>query len=398
MTSNFRSITFSLASIFAFRMLGLFMILPVFSLYAEHLSHANPKLIGMTLGIYGLTQACLQIPFGLLSDRFGRKPLILIGLILFIAGSVIAALSNSIYGVMLGRALQGSGAIGSVILALLADLTPVAERTKAMAIVGITIAMTFAIAIILGPVLNTFVGVRGIFWLTAGLGVLGILMLYVGIPKPASLSINPEVEPVLSLVKNVVSQVELLRLDFGIFTLHAVLTALFVMLPTLLENFLGIAERREWLVYLPVILIAFSIAIPLIAIAEKRGKLKLFLLGAILAVISAILSILFLPLNMFLISIYLTLFFAAFTLLEASLPSLISKLAPPGGKGTALGIYSSLQFFGIFVGGSVAGNLFVANNFTAVGLFCLVLLVLWFLFALGMKNPSQHSDKQMQAR
>ncbi|MBL4647915.1 MAG: MFS transporter [Gammaproteobacteria bacterium] len=376
----------SLAAIFAFRMLGLFMILPTFALYAQQLHHITPTLIGVALGIYGLTQACLQIPFGFLSDRFGRKPLILIGLILFAIGSVVAALSHSIWGIIIGRALQGSGAVGSVTLALLTDLIREEQRTKAMAIVGMMIGLSFAVAMVLGPIISAWFSVSGIFWLTSLLALAGIAILFTTVPTPTHCRLQRDAEPVPQLIKSMLSNGELLRLNFGIFTLHAVLTASFLVVPIALQR-VGLVASQQWLLYLPVLVLAFFTMFPFIIMAEKRRQMKTVFSAAIAVLIITQLLLWVGYTSSIVIAIALFLFFTAFTLLEASLPSLIAKTAPAGSKGTAMGIYSSSQFLGIFVGGSVGGWLYSLYSFSAIFLGGAILLAIWLVLAIGMKKP-----------
>lgn len=378
----------SLAGIFSMRMLGLFMIYPVFALYARRLPDATAATIGLALGIYGLTQALCQIPFGMLSDRVGRKPMIIIGLLLFAAGSALAAMSDSIYGIILGRALQGGGAVGSVILALTADLTRDEVRTRAMAIVGMTIGLSFGVAVVAGPVLNAWVGVPGIFWLTAGLALVGIAILQFLVPKPVSSTRHRDTEPVPALFKRVLKDPQLLRLDFGILAQHAILTATFLAVPVLLRDHAGVAPAHQWYVYLPVMVLSVFGMVPLIILAEKYGKMKPVFLGGVAAIGLSQLLLLFWHARLLVILPALLIFFTAFNLLEASLPSLISKLAPPESKGTAMGVYSSSQFFGIFLGGTVGG--LVQQHFHMLGVFVFSALLagLWLLAARGMRVTS----------
>lgn len=377
----------SLATIFSFRMLGLFMILPIFSLYATHIQGATPTLIGIALGIYGLTQAILQIPFGMLSDRIGRKPVITLGLLIFALGSLVAAMSTSITGIILGRALQGGGAIGSTIIALTADLTRVENRTKAMAVIGLTIGLSFMLAMILGPLLNSWVHLSGIFWLTALLALLGIVILFVVVPNPPRTVFHWDAQPALPLFKSILTNMELLRLNLGICLQHAILTASFIAIPIVLHQEIGLKENQQWLLYLSVLIASFFAMLPFIIIAEKKHKMKTIFLIAIatLAITQGILA--FIHPSLSILSAALLLFFTAFTFLEASLPSLISKIAPSHSKGTAIGIYSSCQFLGIFLGGSIGGLVFSYFSVNGVFLFCTILAILWLLAAASMQKP-----------
>lgn len=386
-----RRSAFSLASIYSFRMLGLFMILPVFSLYAHGLKGVTPTMIGLALGIYGLTQAIFQIPFGMLSDRIGRKPIITLGLVIFIIGSVVAAVAthtNSIVGIIIGRALQGGGAVGSAVLAMAADLTREEHRLKVMAIIGMTIGASFSIAMVGGPLLNDWVGLSGIFWLTAILGLVGIAVLQFWVPTPKHSRLHRDTEAVPAQFKEVLTDTQLLRLDLGIFTMHLVLTALFVALPVALRDMAGLPEDHHWYVYLPVMALGFFSMVPFIIIAEKKRLMKQIFAGAIALLALANLSLYEFHQTLTAIVLALWLFFAAFNLLEATLPSLVSKMAPSQSKGTAMGVYSSSQFLGIFVGGWAGGWLFQHHGFGGVFLFCAGMVGLWLLAALTMRRPS----------
>lgn len=393
MTPQEQRSTLALASIYAFRMLGLFMILPIFSLYAQQLHYATATLIGIALGIYGLTQAALQIPFAMCSDRIGRKPVIVFGLILFIIGSIIAALSHTIYGIIIGRAIQGAGAVGSTLIALVADITLEQNRLKAMAVIGMTIGLSFVGAMVIGPIANNFIGLSGIFWLTAVLALMGIIILFTLVPTPKKQVLHRDSETVATEFKNVLFKPELLRLDFGIFCLHAMLMAIFLVIPFMLTQTTGFSENQQWKIYLPVLFIATMIMLPFVFMAEAKRLMKpLFIFAVILLTITQILFG-FLHASTLLIYVSLCLFFAAFTFLEACLPSLISKIAPAGNKGTAMGIYSSSQFLGIFVGGSVGGLLYHHFGATSIFWFCTVLGVVWTILAITMKNPPYLSSK-----
>lgn len=384
---------FSLAGIYAFRMLGLFMILPIFSLYAEHFHHADLTLIGLALGIYGLTQAILQIPFGMASDRIGRKPVIIIGLLLFAIGSVIAAESHSIYGIIIGRALQGAGAIGSTLTAFVADNVDDENRLKAMSIIGMTIGLSFIIAMILGPILNSLIGLSGIFWLTAVLAIIGIIMITCIVPAQRKHILHRDAEAVPTHFSKILTMPELLRLDFGIFALHAMLTALFIVIPLLLTHSTGLQPDQQWMLYLPVLILAFIAMVPFIIIAEAKRRMKTIFCGAVILVTSMQFLLWHWHHSIILMAIILFVFFTAFTLLEASLPSLVAKIAPAGRKGTAMGIYSSSQFLGIFVGGTIGGLIFRYFGITSVFLFCGIIGLIWVLLAITMKKPQHLSSK-----
>jgi MFS family permease len=386
MTSSEKRATASLAGIYALRMLGLFMILPVLSLFAEQLEGSTPALIGLAMSIYGLPQVLLQIPFGLMSDRYGRKKIIIIGLILFFIGSVIAALSTSIYGVLVGRAFQGAGAISAVIMALVADLTQEVHRTKAMAIIGISIGMSFGVGIVAGPVISGFGGVQSVFGVTAVLTLLAILAIIYIVPDPHKSKLHRDAEFIPREAMQVLKNPDLLRLNYGIFTLHMILMAIFVVVPTLMRK-AGLLAGHEWQVYLPVFVVSMAFAVPFIIIAEKKRKMKQVFLGAITVVMLAELGLSEFHQNLFGIIGFLFVFFCGFNLLEATLPSLISKTAPADLKGTAMGAYSSSQFMGLFMGGLVGGWFNGQFGVDAVFLFCAATAFSWILVSLQMKPP-----------
>jgi MFS family permease len=378
----------SLAAVFSVRLLGLFMIYPVFAAYAQNLSGSTPYLVGEALGIYGLSQGLLQIPFGLLSDRFGRKPMIVVGLLLFALGSAVAALSTSIGGVIFGRVLQGSGAVGSVILALVADLTTEENRTKAMAMVGITIGGSFMVALVTGPILATFIGVDGIFWLMVGLAMIGIAITEFVVPNPRRVRVHRDAETVPGLMMAVLRNKELLRLDIGIFALHAMLTASFLVVPGLLRGTLDVSTHKDWMVYLPVLLVSIAVMVPAIIVAEKYRRMKGVFVGAVAALLVSQVMLYLGAGNFYVLLAALIIFFSGFNVMEASLPSLITKVAPPDAKGTAMGLYSSLQFLGIFVGGVVGGWANQTGGTTGVFALTAALALLWLLAAVTMAQPS----------
>lgn len=375
----------ALAVIFSLRMLGLFMILPVFALYADKLSGVTPTLVGVAIGAYGLTQAILQIPFGVLSDHFGRKRIIALGLLIFSGGSVVAALSTSIWGVILGRALQGAGAISGPVMALAADLTRDTQRTKAMAMIGMSIGLSFAVAIVIAPAMDHWIGVPGIFWLIAGLAVMAIGILFAVVPTPIRIEVHQDAETIPSKIKEVYQNLALRRLDFGILALHAILTANWVVMPLILSDYLS--RQHHWWVYLSVLLFSVVAMVPFILMADKPGRLKPIFLGAI--ALLGVAEVLFIPahFNLWAMAGVLFLFFAALNLLEAVLPSLMSKLAPPDAKGTAMGIYSTAQFLGAFIGGSVGG--WIHGYFGVSGVFIMgfVFASVWLFVAVGFQDP-----------
>jgi len=377
----------SLAGIFVFRMLGLFMILPVFSLYADELEGATPLLIGIALGAYGLTQALLQIPYGLLSDRIGRKPVIAMGLVIFALGSVVAAMADSIYMVIFGRALQGAGAIAAAVMALVADLTREENRIRAMATIGISIGMSFAVALIAGPLLNTWIGVPGIFWFTAVLAIIGIGILYLIVPDPVHSHLHRDAQAVPEQFQSVLKDRQLLRLDLGILCLHFILMASFVVLPVIIRDVAGLDVNSHWKIYLPALLLSVVAMIPLILQAEKHRRMKSVFIGSVLVLAIAELMLWFEHANAWGIFIALAVFYTAFNTLEAILPSLISKMAPASNKGTAMGFYSSSQFLGAFLGGASAGWLQGIYGLASVFLLCVAVALLWALVAWSMKNP-----------
>jgi MFS family permease len=382
-----RRATAGLAGIYGLRMLGLFLILPVFALYAEALPGSpSHTLIGVALGAYGVTQAILQIPFGWASDRFGRKPVIYFGLLLFAFGSFLAAATHNIHVIILGRALQGAGAISAAVMAMAADLTSDQNRAKAMALIGASIGVTFALSLVLGPWLYASIGIPGIFALTGVLALCAMAVVRVLIPTPPVSSFHDDAEPQAEKFVDILRDSQLMRLNYGAFALHAVLMALFVVLPFALRN-AGLDGNHHWQVYLPVVALSFVVMLPAMLYADRARKTKaVFALGVATLLAGAVLLAEFDD-SLLNISFGLLVFFAAFNLLEALLPSLVTRTAPPGAKGTAIGVYSSIQFFGAFFGAAVGGWLSEGYGSEGVFLFCALLILLWGILALTMRAP-----------
>jgi MFS family permease len=384
----------SLASIYGLRMLGMFLILPIFSIYAETLPGGESHLlIGLALGAYGLTQAMLQLPFGMASDRFGRKRMIYIGLLLFVIGSLVAAFADNLYTVIIGRAIQGAGAVSAVVTALVADLTREEHRTKAMALIGGTIGITFALSLVLGPALNQWIGIPGIFMLTGILAALAVLVVKYLVPDPVVSRFHSDAEAAPSKLKDVLQDMQLMRLNFGIFSLHAAQMAMFVVVPFAIKQTSGMSENDHWLIYLPIMVLSFALMVPAIIYGEKKAKLKQVFVGAIFIMLLA--QLLFAgSVDLFWgVIVSLSAYFVAFNILEATLPSIISKLAPAASKGTAIGVYNTAQSLGGFVGGALGGYLSHYHGFASVFIFCSVLMALWLIFALSMRTPPPVKSK-----
>jgi len=376
-----------LAAIFGLRMLGMFLILPVFALYAEDLPGGdNHTLVGLALGIYGLTQAILMLPFGMASDRIGRKKVIIFGLIVFALGSFVAMAATDIYWTIVGRALQGAGAVSAAVTAMLADLTREEHRTKAMALIGSTIGIAFAVSLVAGPALNRVIGVPGIFALTGILALAAIWVIKVWVPDPADSHFHTDAQANPARLVDVLKDSQLARLDFGIFALHAAQMAMFVVVPVALKDS-GLAADDHWAVYLPVLLGSFVVMVPALIYGEKRGQMKPVFIGAVALMLVAQLGLAAGIDSLWAIVWALFFYFVAFNLLEASLPSLISKLAPASAKGTAMGVYNTAQALGLFFGGFFGGWLAQHHGFTTVFVFCGVLMAVWLIASLSMRAP-----------
>ena len=381
MTPLERRTVSSLALLYSFRMLGLFMVLPLLALYAVDLPGADPLMIGLALGIYGLSQAVLQIPLGWLSDRVGRKPVIVGGLLVFALGSVVAATADSVHGIVAGRALQGMGAIASTIMALVADLTREEQRTKAMAMVGMSIGMSFAVALVLGPAVAAAGGLAAVFWFTALLAVAGISIVVFLVPTPEQGAVHTDVGARQGLFARSLRDAGLMRLNFAVFTLHFILMALFLLVPGLLLDVAGLDRDRHWVVYLPALLLSIAGMVPMMILAERKGRLReMFLLAIVLLIVAMATLVSFDVAPAVYLGIWL--FFVGFNYLEATLPSLVSKMVFPGGKGTALGIYSTCQFLGAFAGGAAGGWLVKSAGPSTMVMFSIGLAAVWLLLFL----------------
>ena len=376
----------SLSGIFGLRMLGMFVILPVFAIYAEGLPGGdNLTLVGVAIGIYGLTQACLQIPFGWWSDRYGRKRVIYIGLAIFACGSFVAALGSHIYVVILGRMLQGAGAISAAVMAMAADLTRDEHRAKAMAMIGSTIGVTFAASLVLSPWLNRVIGVPGIFVMTGVLVLSAIWVVYAlvpDVPEPAAARGARGLEAFADSLRDP----QLGRLYYGVFALHAVLMALFIAVPFDLRA-AGLPVDHHWRVYLPVMAGSFVLMLPAILRVRRAAGTRAIFLGAVAVLLLAQAAMPSLAGSPWTIGAYLLVFFTAFNVLEAQLPTLVSRAAPPASRGVAIGVFASLQFLGTFFGAAAGGYLYERWGTAGVVIFDGMLIVIWLWAAAGMRIP-----------
>jgi len=387
MNSLERRTALSLAAVFAARMLGLFMILPILSLFAKDLANATPFLVGLTIGIYGLTQAALQIPLGLLSDRIGRKPVIIGGLVIFALGSVLAALSDDIYLIIIARAIQGSGAIAATTMALAADLSREDHRAKVMAFIGMSIGLSFAVAMVIGPMIAHWAGLSGVFWTTAILAVIGILLISFVVPTPKQIKTHRDAGIISAYIKPVLLQSTLLRMNLSVFLLHLLMTSNFTVLPLIFRDYLKLDSADHWKIYLPVLLISIIFSLPMIIIAEKFRKVKIvFIIAVVLLVFSqGLLGIS--QFDFYPLMFAFLLFFIGFNFLEAVQPSLIAKYSDVNTKGTAMGVYSSAQFFGIFIGGTVGGLVMQHWGISGVFIFGAIIAILYLVVAISLPKP-----------
>lgn len=378
----------SLASVFAFRMLGLFMLLPVLSVYGTELEGFSPLWVGLSIGAYGLTQALLQIPMGWLSDKFGRKRVIVAGLIMFILGSVIAAFAESIYTLTAGRALQGMGAIAAAILALAADLSRDEQRPKVMAVIGLCIGISFASAMLLGPIIAASFGISGIFWLTALLGTLGVVIVLTFVPTAVHRAPKGDTSVLLDDIKQLMQDPQLIRLNLGVMLLHLTLTAIFVALPSLLIND-GFKADKHWQLYIPVLFVSFLLMVPVMIVAIKKQQEKSAFIFSVGLILLSLLSLFVMEASFWTIVTCMVFYFVAFNFLEATMPALVARLSPVGQKGSAMGVYSSAQFLGAFLGGLIGG--WMAEIGTEKTVFAAATMVglIWLIVAWGMKIPQK---------
>lgn len=382
-----------LSFIFSLRMLGVFLILPVFSVYAQHLpSGNNMTLVGLAIGAYGFTQMFLQIAYGIASDKFGRRPVIIIGLLIFFIGSIVAAFSQDIHGIIIGRAIQGAGAISAAVTALAADLTRPEHLTKTMAMIGSSIGLVFAISMVAAPPLYASIGMPGIFFLTGVLALFGLFVVERLIPEVPREHHAPTWEKFVEVLKHP----QLQRLNLGVFVLHFCQTAMWVLLPTALTQLGGLPTGEQWKVYLPTVLLSFVVLVPSVIAAEKHGKMKAVFLAAIALLLFVQIGFAYLSSGILTLALFLFLFFAGFNILEATQPSLIARICNPAMKGAALGIYNTTQSLGLFAGGAVGG--IVTSQFGAhsVWLICGTLITVWLIIATGMRTPaSRNSHKSL---
>ncbi|ACV33485.1 MFS transporter [Accumulibacter sp.] len=391
MSSDEKRAGVSLAAVFALRMLGLFLILPVFAIYAKELPSGNDvALVGIALGAYGLTQACLQIAYGAASDRFGRKPVIVFGLIVFVIGSFVAAFAGDIYIVIAGRVLQGAGAISAAVTALAADLTREQHLTKVMAMIGSSIGLVFAISMVGAPLLFVSIGMPGIFALT---GILALLAIFVVIRVVPAAPAVPR-QPTWQSFVEVLAHRQLLRLNFGVFALHLMLTAMWVLLPAELISTGGLPVAEHWKVYLPALLLSFVIMVPAIIVAERFSRMKLIFNAAIVLLLLVQFGFGLFSAGLYGLAFWLTLFFVAFNILEATQPSLISRIAPPHAKGAALGVYNTTQALGLFLGGVFGGVLAKYAGPGAVWAGGAALALVWLMLGLSMSIPPLRTRQQ----
>ncbi|MGP1957878.1 MAG: MFS transporter [Arsenophonus sp. ER-NS5-MAG3] len=377
---------FGLGMVFALRILGMFMILPILVTYGSLLKNANELLIGMAIGIYGVSQVIFQIPFGLMSDRFGRKQLIIIGLLISITGSLVAAITDSIFGIIIGRALQGAGAVSSTIMALLSDLTREQNRTKAMAFMGVSFGITFSISIIIGPVITHAIGLHGLFWGISLLTFCAVLIISFIVPDSQYHIIDHETHFIKNSIQKIINNTQLIKINLSILFLHLLLISNFIALPLIIKNS-GLEVNQHWKIYLITLFISFIIVLPFVIYAEKNRRIKQILLLFIFILFISELIFCFSNQQFWLILIGLQLFFIAFNIMEVLLPSLVSKESPIRYKGTSMAIYSTSQFIGVALGGILGGLFLQLNGVFLIFMGGLILCACWFFIILKMYKP-----------
>lgn len=389
MTPVERRASLALASVFALRMLGMFLVLPVFSVAARQLPGGGDyTLVGIAFGAYGLTQAIFQIPFGLASDRLGRKPVIVFGLLLFTFGCGVAALAEDIYWMIAGRILQGAGAISAAVSALAADLTRERQRTKAMAMIGASIGLVFALSLVIAPPLHACLGLSGLFVLTGVLSLAAIGVVLHFVPSaPVSCSRDGGDARVLF-------NPQLLRLYFSIFALHLMQMAMFMVIPAALEVSGSLPLASHWKVYLPTVLLSFAVMFPAIIHAERRGQVKAVLLGAIALLLLTEIGFFFGRIRFWMLAVLVLSFFVSFNILEAVLPSLVTRMAPAGRRGMALGVFNTMQAAGLFTGGLLGGWLLQRQGSDAIFITCMLLALIWLAAAVGLRPPAARGARE----
>ncbi len=382
----------SLAAVLALRLIGLFMILPVLALHADDFRGSTPILIGIALGIYGLTQALLQVPFGAASDRWGRKPMLVLGLVIFVIGSIVAAESTTIFGVIAGRALQGSGAIAAVVLAFVGDLTRESQRTKAMAIIGVSIGTAFTLALILGPSLNYIAGLRGLFWLAALMAIVGLILVWKVVPPSSVPSKSGSTDHLYANLKNALADRKLFRLYSGTLAIHAAMTSLFLAFPIELVEVTGLARTSTWKVYAPVFILSFVMMMPLIRISSKKERSRpvMFCAALLLVIALAGLTAGSESSSFLLLVVSLWLFFVGFNTLEAIFPSTTVSAADSSMRGMVMGVFNTCTFAGAFVGGVIGGIVYGGFGATGVFLAAGIVILLWISIECIVSAGSRH--------
>ena len=389
---------FSLSAVFAVRMLGLFMVLPILALFAEKLENATPFLIGLTIGIYGLTQALLQIPLGILSDKIGRKPVIIGGLLVFAFGSIVAAWTDDIYIIITGRAIQGSGAIAATTMALAADLTREDHRAKVMAFIGMSIGVAFAIAMVVGPLISHWAGLSGVFWTTTALAIIGILLIIFAVPTPKRTVLHRDAGIIQAYLKPVLKEGTLLRMNASVFLLHLLMTANFSVLPLIFRDELNLESAQHWKIYLPILAISIIFSLPMIIIAEKFKKIKIVFIFAVALLILSQAMLGINPFSFYPLMLAFLIFFIGFNFLEAVQPSLVAKYSSVNNKGTAMGVYSTSQFMGIFVGGISGGYILQNWGISSVFIFSAFVGVLLLLVAISLPQPDYFKSQLIKLK